>query len=314
MTISVNRAPAWRFQVTPMLVQSAIVVAVLGSTLAIAPALAERREHGLLILLAYTGSLLAVRVLPWSDRPRVFRFLEDAVFGAWMGSIYVVACAISLGLAGSSTLDSWLSRVDQQLYGGPASPALLVLFHGPTWQEAFHLLYFSYYPLVVAAMLSGHLGRGRDLAPRPSSVVTAVFFTCCLSYLFLPAGGPLHAHDQLFPEGGPFTALVEWVFAMVPAHGGGAFPSSHVAVGLACVFVLARRSVPAGIVAAIAFGGMCVSTVYCSFHYTLDVPAGIGVGAAVVVAVEVATRRGPRLALLRHRLHARWSALWHRAR
>jgi hypothetical protein len=83
MTVSTDRAPAWRFPVTPLLVLSSIVVAVLASTIAIAPSLTQHREQGLLILLANSGSLLAVRILPWSDRPRVFRFFEDAVFGAW---------------------------------------------------------------------------------------------------------------------------------------------------------------------------------------------------------------------------------------
>lgn len=289
MGLNVDRLPGTgrsRFAPSPLLSISALFVVCLAFFLFSEPALHADRHDDILVLGGYLATLLIIQVLPWSRNVRVHRFLEDAAFGIWMGSLYVVACAMSLAMASGDTLDHWLAWVDVSLLGAPAAEVLIRLLPGAFWRESLHLAYFCYYLLVATALLLGHLGPRRDRGPHPSTLIATVFFACCLAYLFLPAVGPLHAHDELFPIAGPFTALVNMVYAMAPDHGGGALPSSHVAVGLASVYVIARRAPLLGAVMSVPLAGLCVATLYCSYHYLLDVPTGLFTGVLGILVVE----------------------------
>lgn len=277
---------------------SALLAGLFAAALLLEPALRPLRLRGLSILALFVGSMLAVRLVRWARVPARRRFLDDAVFALWMGPLYVLICAASLALAGGQTLDPVLAAFDRALFGVPAAEALTRWLPGPGWQELFHLAYFGYYLLIPAAIVAGHRHPPGDGELTPGVPIAIAFFGCGAAYLAWPTVGPLHAHGALFPDPGPFTTLVLWAYATAPDHGGGALPSSHVAVGLVCVVLIARSAPRLGVPAVLLFSLMCAGTVYCSYHYVLDVPAGVAAG-TVAIAAAVAWRR-------RDRGHRRW--------
>ena len=74
---------------------------------------------------------------------------------------------------------------------------------------------------------------------------------------------------------------MKWIYRTFEAPGA-AFPSSHVAVALCTVSFSFRYLRPIRYAHLVVAVLLCVSTVYCRYHYVVDVLAGL-VTAAVVV-------------------------------
>jgi membrane-associated phospholipid phosphatase len=133
------------------------------------------------------------------------------------------------------------------------------------------------------------------------SVVSFVFYVCYLIYIFLPVMGPRAFFHQVegyalpdeiqqlavtdaYPDAvqaGIFFRLMKWLYRVFEAPGA-ALPSSHVAVALCTVFFSFRYLPRIRYAHLVVTGLLCLSTVYCRYHYVVDVLAGL-VAAAVLV-------------------------------
>lgn len=210
-------------------------------------------------------------------------------------------------------LDPWFVGFEQRLFGFQPSlefmhrlPYLLV-------SEIFYAAYFSYYLMIVGIGLALFL-RNRDQFHHYVSVVSFVFYCCYLGFICLPVSGPRLFfreidHYQLpaewlalgatrpYPDAvlhGPFYQIIAKIYEIFEPPGA-AFPSSHVAVALCTVF-FSFRYLPrlrwAHLVTGIL---LCLATVYCRFHYAVDMFAGVLVAALLVP--------------LGNRLYQRWEPL-----
>jgi membrane-associated phospholipid phosphatase len=199
----------------------------------------------------------------------------------------------------SGYLDPIFIRLDQRLFG--CQPSLALMEGLPYWpiSEILYASYFSYYVMIAGVGLA-LLFRDRKQFSHYISVVSFVFYVCYLVYVFTPVMGPRIFYREIsdyrlplevqpaevpgFPPGvqaGPFFQIMAWIYHTFEAPGA-AFPSSHVAVALTTVyfsFRYLRRIRFVHLTAAIL---LCVSTVYCRYHYVVDVLAGV-VTAAVLV-------------------------------
>jgi membrane-associated phospholipid phosphatase len=189
-------------------------------------------------------------------------------------------------------LDPFFIHLEQRIFGMQPSLMFMARFPFLPVSELFYTAYFSYYLMILGIGLALFF-RGHAQFFHYISVLSFVFYTCCLIYIFTPVVGPRIFYPELsgyrlppgvlaisvppFPEvvkKGPFYHLMDWIYAHLEAPGA-AFPSSHVAVGLCTVYFaflyLPRiRFFHAGLAAL-----MCLSTVYCRYHYGVDVMAGI---------------------------------------
>ncbi len=132
-------------------------------------------------------------------------------------------------------------------------------------------------------------------------MVSFLFYVCYLIYIILPVIGSrafFHQVDgyalpaatqqlastDVYPvavQSGFFFRLMKWVYRVFESPGS-AMPSSHVAVALCTVFFSFRylrriRYVHLGLAVL-----LCLATVYCRYHYAVDVLAGL-VTAAVLI-------------------------------
>jgi membrane-associated phospholipid phosphatase len=104
-------------------------------------------------------------------------------------------------------------------------------------------------------------------------------------YALPPAIQQLAVVDT-YPEavqGGVFFRLMRWVYRVFEAPGS-AIPSSHVAVALCTVyfsFRYLRRIRYVHLAVAVL---LCLSTVYCRYHYVIDVLTGLVTAAVLIPA------------------------------
>ncbi len=190
--------------------------------------------------------------------------------------------------------DMILRNADQMLFG--FQPALLWSQVWPqAWvSEIFHFAYFTYYVQFAGLALVLYYRKKRVAEfHRFMAAIGIAFYICNFLFLFLPALGP-HSFANFTPAsalqhptempGYAFTSIMHWLYQWeIP---GGYFPSAHVA--LTTVTLLAswhhkpERVVlwPLGIL-------LIASTVYCGYHYAVDVLGGLGVGLLAHFAAAV---------------------------
>ena len=197
-------------------------------------------------------------------------------------------------------LDPTIIRWDQALFGCQPSLVLMQKLPYLPISEIFYAAYFSYYMMIGGIGLILYLQDRRKFF-HYVSVVSFVFYVCYLIYIFVPVVGPpifyrnipgysppaefeplsFSAHDPRAIQSGLFYQVMKWIYAVFEAPGA-AIPSSHVAVALCTVyfsFRYIRRIRWSHLGLAVL---LCVSTVYCHYHYACDVLAGV-IAAALLI-------------------------------
>jgi membrane-associated phospholipid phosphatase len=197
------------------------------------------------------------------------------------------------GLIGSDRLDPKFIELEHRLFG--SQPSALWMMSAPSvWaSELMYLSYFSYY-LMIAGLGAWLLWKNPAAFQRFISVVSFVFYVCYFVYFWVPVVGPrlffrdtpertlyaslYHgASPPVAPEtvqSGPLFQLMKWIYHNFEANSA-AFPSSHVAVALTTLWFSWHYVRPVRWIHAVFVALLCISTVYCRYHYAVDVPAGI---------------------------------------
>ena len=197
-------------------------------------------------------------------------------------------------------LDPLVARWEQWLFGCQPSVLFMEALPWLAVSELFYAAYFSYYIMIAGVGLALFLRHRRQFF-HYVSVVSFLFYVCYLIYIILPVIGSRTFFRQVdgyaLPEpiqqlavtdeypaavqAGVFFQIMKWIYREFESPGS-AFPSSHVAVALCTVFFsfrYLRRIRYAHLGVAVL---LCLSTVYCRYHYAVDVLAGL-VTAAVVI-------------------------------
>jgi membrane-associated phospholipid phosphatase len=192
-------------------------------------------------------------------------------------------------------LDPVVIGWEQALFGFQPSMQFMASLPWLPLSELFYASYFSYYVMIAGVGLTLFLRR-REAFFHYVSVLSFVFYVCYLIYIFLPVIGPRvfsrslggyslpAAVQALAPaELHPFPAQVtRGLFFRVMAliydvfeAPGAALPSSHVAASICTVWFSFRYRLRIRFVHLVTVVLLCLSTVYCRYHYVIDVIAGL---------------------------------------
>jgi membrane-associated phospholipid phosphatase len=193
----------------------------------------------------------------------------------------------------SGFLDEWTIRADQALLGFQPGVDLMVKMPWLPLSELLYFSYFCYYLMVLGVGLALFLKSRREFV-HYVSVVSFLFYICYLLYILLPIVGPqvllgeipefvippdlqhlanLHAYPEAV-QAGPFSHLMAWIYRTFEAPGA-AWPSSHVAVALCTVCFSWRYLRPIRYLHLAMALLLCFSTLYCHYHYGVDVLGGL---------------------------------------
>jgi len=188
-------------------------------------------------------------------------------------------------------VDAAFIHADQVVFGFQPSLRFMARFPSVWVSEMFYIAYFSYYLMIGGVGLALFL-RNRQQFNHYISVVSFVFYVCYLIYIFLPVIGPriiysniavftpppeaLPVEAWVFPaavQSGPFYNVMAFIYQHLESTGA-AFPSSHVAIALVTVYFSFRYLPKIRWVHLVMALLLCLSTVYCRYHYAVDVFAG----------------------------------------
>jgi membrane-associated phospholipid phosphatase len=154
-----------------------------------------------------------------------------------------------------------------------------------TWEctarRVFPLLYFSYYLIIPA---TGSLLFRKDVKLFESFVcqVSSLFYLCYFIYILLPVEGPVALRNEYYHHGGLFQTMVDFIYRG-GENPGAAFPSSHVAATFLVAWWGSRHFARMKIFYWLTCLFLSIATVYCMFHYAVDVIGGLLLGVLAVL-------------------------------
>jgi membrane-associated phospholipid phosphatase len=204
-------------------------------------------------------------------------------------------------------LDPAFIALEELIFGFQPAVVFMNAFPHPLVSEFFYMSYFSYYVMIAGVGLALYFRR-REEFWHYLAVLSFVFYGCFLAFIFLPVAGPPAFYMEIpkyldqqrlpyypleFPPSvtlGPFFNLMRILYRTFET-GGGAFPSSHVAAAICVLFFSWRYLLRARYVILAATLALSFATVYCRYHYAVDVFAGAATAGALVPVGEWLYRR-----------------------
>ena len=198
------------------------------------------------------------------------------------------------------TLEGWI-------FGFQPAVVFMNAFPHPLVSEFFYMGYFSYYVMIAGVGLALYFRR-REEFWHYLALLSFVFYVCFLAFIFLPVAGPPAFYMEIpryldqqrlpyypleFPASvtlGPFFHIMVFLYSTFES-GGGAFPSSHVAAAICVLFLSWRYFLRVRYLILAATVTLSIATVYCRYHYAVDVFAGALTAAVLLPIGEGLYRR-----------------------
>jgi membrane-associated phospholipid phosphatase len=181
----------------------------------------------------------------------------------------------------SRYFDPFFARLDRMLFGTELYRHLAPSVDSLFFDETMYFAYFFFYLLIAGSGVAAWLWRRERLEE-----LTFAFSICMYSLFFFfivfPVAGPTDVRAEILQSSRGFFGPLIHTLVITGDTAGGAFPSSHCAGSLVLLWYQ-RRLFGGGVrwwITAVLCALLWVSTVYLSFHYGVDVIAGLAVGLA----------------------------------
>jgi membrane-associated phospholipid phosphatase len=177
--------------------------------------------------------------------------------------------------------DRYFLNLDERIFGEFPGFILSRIPGSAFFDEFFHFFYFSYYLIIP---LTGILLYRKDIKLFKSFMfqISSLFYVCYVIYIFLPVEGPIPLRNEYYLQHGVFRSIMDFIWAKGENPGAG-FPSSHVAVAFLVAWWGSRYFYRLRIVYWPTFLFLSIATVYCMFHYAVDVMGGLCMGVLAVL-------------------------------
>ena len=188
-----------------------------------------------------------------------------------------------------NSLDPALIVLEDWIFGCQPSLEWSRVWPWPWFHELMEFAYFSYYFLAVAFLVLLFRARGVAADDRWDVLrdfvrdLSTTMLVCYTFYTIFPVWGP-----KYFQAG--YVEVEGWIFTRIMLHIhengallGAAFPSSHVAASTIPWWYTWRYYPRHRWWMTTIFVLLCMSTVYCRYHYVVDVIAGLLLAAIMLV-------------------------------
>lgn len=228
--------------------------------------------------------VLLIRFAPSLSRNRTADIVRSVVFPVACVLVIFDSLELLVHHINPRDIDPWLIRIDYVFFGDYPT-VMLESLSTPLLTDILQLAYSSYYLLPISLGLILKLrGKEREF-DKTVFIILLCFYLSYVGYLLFPALGPRYTmeHLQSFELKGLFVAeQIQRVLNGLEGIKRDAFPSGHTAVvlvvsGLAYRFERGFFSLTLPVIILLIF-----STVYCRYHYVVDV-----IGGALLAAITL---------------------------
>jgi len=238
--------------------------------------------YGSLVLFQYL--LVSLSVLN-----RFLSLTRDIIFPVMAVLVIFDSLELIVHAVNPVDLDYLLIRLDYQLLG--VHPTVwLQAFTTPLLSDILQVGYSTYYFLAIGLGVYVRLKGDDEAFSKTVFFILLCFYLSYVGYLLVPALGPRYAMDHLHE--GPLVGFlaaepIQRFLNLMEGIKRDAFPSGHTAIALTVLYLAHRFAKRLFMVFLPCVILLVVSTVYCRYHYVVDVIAGVFLAVAVVIAGEV---------------------------
>jgi membrane-associated phospholipid phosphatase len=196
-------------------------------------------------------------------------------------------------------LDGFFMNMDVRIFGEFPAFFLRGKQGNAFLDEFFHFFYFSYY-LIIPLTGIFLFRKEVKLFERFVLQLSSLFYLCFVIFILLPVEGPIALRNEYYHPGGLFQTMVDVIYTG-GENPGAAFPSSHVAATFLVAWWGSRHFERMKIAYWLTLLFLSIATVYCMFHYAVDVFAGLLLGVLAVLTFNRADLNRPDEKTLRGR-------------
>jgi membrane-associated phospholipid phosphatase len=258
----------------------AIHFAALAALTGLALLLWGRIEDPRAMLLGYAGLAalvaLAVPLASRADRlPWPLAFFVDFYSAAFIPLLFNTLEPLIQALRGGPR-DEWLIAADRTLFGVDVTVWAQRLVR-PWLNDVFYSFYSTYYFIALTLGIVLWV-RDRATARRFVYTLMVVYYVSWTGYFIVPALGPRFAQAAEYTISLTTTPLARTINDTINSLEKtkfDVFPSGHTMISVAVLIVAWRRARDVFWILLPIAAGLVISTVYCRFHYVIDVIAGM---------------------------------------
>ncbi len=185
----------------------------------------------------------------------------------------------------SGLLDPFFQKAEFGIFRFQPSLAFADSLPQAWFSEWMHFAYFSYYLMIPGIAVLLYFKGDKQAIKNFMLSLCILFYFCYSCYILLPVEGATSFGRNEF-NGGLFTNIMKVIYADFESPGA-AFPSSHVAVTLLIIIHALRDAKRFGPIFIFLGVNLIFATVYCRYHYVVDVMGGIEAVAMVAGAANL---------------------------
>ncbi len=258
-----------------------ITVLFLSFLLAVSLIFSRALPHASALIITYSSLLfiqiMLVRNPAPSGRTRVIGSVRNLIFPVVSVLIIFNSLEMLVHDLHPRDIDQVLIKLDYVIFRGYPTIALEAL-QRPILTDALQVAYSTYYFLPISLGLLLML-RNRDREfDRTLFLILLCFYLSYVGYMLFPALGPRYTMEHLQGSElrGAFAAEpIQRVLNNIEGIKRDAFPSGHTAVSLVVSFLAYRYHKVFFYLTLPVIAMLIFSTVYCRYHYVVDVIGGI---------------------------------------
>jgi len=187
-------------------------------------------------------------------------------------------------------LNPLVRQIEESIFGFQPVIVFAQKFPQKWFAEYMYFAYSTFYLLFPTLGIFLCLRRTRADVLDYMLSLCGVMYVSYLMYIFLPVSAPCFETDIGYvPGSGPFGGMMTWIYHHLEKPGG-AFPSSHVAAAVVVLYYTFRHARIALWVVGPLVVSLMAATVYCRYHYAIDVVAGVALTLVLVPLCQKITR------------------------
>jgi membrane-associated phospholipid phosphatase len=231
----------------------------------------------LLYLSLFLVQLLLAGAYGLSRRSRVIEMVRAVIFPVIAVLVIFDSLGVIIHSINPKDIDPFLIRLDYLIFRGYPT-VMIESIQSPLLTDILQAAYSTYYFIPISFCVMLKL-QGREAAfDRSVFLILLCFYLSYAGYMLLPALGPRYTMHHLQTKDMDGLFLAEPVRRTLDTLEGikrDAFPSGHTAVALVVSRLSYRFHKGYFLVTAPVIAMLIFSTVYCRYHYAVDVMGGI---------------------------------------
>jgi membrane-associated phospholipid phosphatase len=249
----------------------------------------RRIANPFLLITLYTGLVfLQIVLIKNRERNGLLKLTHDLLFPTACILLVFDSLERLVHYINPRDIDPLLIKMDYLLFNGYPT-VILEKIMTPFLTDILQAAYSSYYFLPVTLGIVLKVRAEEKAFDRSLFLIMLCFYLSYIGYMLMPAIGPRFTMNHLQHEdlkGLFITAPLQEMLNRLEGVKRDAFPSGHTAITLTVIYLAWRFEKKLFVVFLPVGLALIVSTVYCRYHYVVDVIGGIVLALIAIVLGE----------------------------